>query len=234
MKHLIETENPSGLATVPYDRIVLDSTENDVIVKGGGATYEYVDLGLPSHLKWAKCNIGAEKETDYGYYFQWGSTKPNTAHECIWTNAPFNGGNTSYNADAFNQVKDTVCPNNVLAKEYDTASQIMGGEWRMPTNIEIQEMWQNTDKQWFDNYNGSGVNGGKFTSKTNGNSIFIPTSNFYANGSVVDFSNSGYFWSSSLSTSEPESAYMMFSASDNSGLNFLNRYVGVPVRGVFK
>ena len=36
MKHLIETENPSGLATVPYDRIVLDSTANDVIVKGGG------------------------------------------------------------------------------------------------------------------------------------------------------------------------------------------------------
>ena len=36
MKHLIETENPSGLATVPYDRIVLDSTENDIIVKGGG------------------------------------------------------------------------------------------------------------------------------------------------------------------------------------------------------
>ena len=36
MKHLIETANPSGLVTVPYDRIVLDSTENDIIVKGGG------------------------------------------------------------------------------------------------------------------------------------------------------------------------------------------------------
>ena len=36
MKHLIETTNPSGLATVPYDRIVLDSTVNDIIVKGGG------------------------------------------------------------------------------------------------------------------------------------------------------------------------------------------------------
>ena len=34
--------------------------------------YEYVDLGLPSGLKWAKCNIGAEKESDYGLYFQWG------------------------------------------------------------------------------------------------------------------------------------------------------------------
>ena len=54
--------------------------------------YEYVDLGLPSGLKWAKCNVGAEKETDYGYYFQWGSTEPNTSDECTWTNAPFNGG----------------------------------------------------------------------------------------------------------------------------------------------
>lgn len=36
MKHLIETTNPSGLATVRYDRIVLNSSTNDVIVKGGG------------------------------------------------------------------------------------------------------------------------------------------------------------------------------------------------------
>ena len=36
MKHLIETADSSSLATVPYDRIVLDSTANDVIVKGGG------------------------------------------------------------------------------------------------------------------------------------------------------------------------------------------------------
>ena len=40
--------------------------------------YEYIDLGLPSGLKWAKCNVGAEKETDYGYYFQWGETTPYT------------------------------------------------------------------------------------------------------------------------------------------------------------
>ena len=35
MKHLIETENPSSLATVPYDRIVLDSTTNEIVCKGG-------------------------------------------------------------------------------------------------------------------------------------------------------------------------------------------------------
>ena len=185
-------------------------------------------------MKWAKCNVGAEKETDYGYYFQWGSVTPNTADECTWANAPFNGGNTSYNANAFNQVKDDVCPNGILAKGYDAATQIMGSDWRMPTQTEIQELWDNTDKEWITNYNGSGVNGGKFTSKINGNSIFIPMSKFYANGSVIDFDNAGHFWSSSLSTSEPESAYQMFSASDNSGLNFFTRYVGIPVRGVCK
>ena len=36
MKHLIETANPSGLPKVLYDRLILDSTTNDVIVGGGG------------------------------------------------------------------------------------------------------------------------------------------------------------------------------------------------------
>ena len=51
--------------------------------------YEYVDLGLPSGLKWAKCNVGAEKETDYGDSFMWGSTEPNTADECDLDNTLF-------------------------------------------------------------------------------------------------------------------------------------------------
>ena len=38
------------------------------------ASTEYVDLGLPSGLKWAKCNLGAQSETDYGAYFSWGDT----------------------------------------------------------------------------------------------------------------------------------------------------------------
>ena len=50
-------------------------------VGGGGVTNEYVDLGLPSHLKWAKCNIGAEKETDAGLYFAWGETTGYTASQ---------------------------------------------------------------------------------------------------------------------------------------------------------
>ena len=38
--------------------------------------HEYVDLGLPSGLKWATCNVGASSPEDYGDYFAWGETSP--------------------------------------------------------------------------------------------------------------------------------------------------------------
>ena len=41
---------------------------------GGGSTEEYVDLGLS--VKWAKCNLGASKPSDYGSYYAWGETEP--------------------------------------------------------------------------------------------------------------------------------------------------------------
>ena len=141
---------------------------------------EYVDLGLPSGLKWAKCNVGAESETDYGDYFMWGSVTPNTADECTWAKAPFNNGDSYYNADAFNLVKDTVCPNGILTKEYDAASQVMGGDWRMPTKDELKELLDNTTNEWIQV---NGVNGRKFTG-SNGNSIFIPAAGICGNGSV--------------------------------------------------
>ena len=160
--------------------------------------YEYVDLGLPSGLKWATMNVGAETETDYGDYFMWGSTKPNTTSVDAWAICPFNNHNTDYDEEYFKSVKDTVCPNGVLAKEYDAAAQIMGGDWRMPTKTEFRELIDNTDSEWVDDYNGTGVGGRKFTSKINGNSIFFPASGFRS-GSTF-FSQGGYssIWSSSL------------------------------------
>ena len=196
--------------------------------------YEYVDLGLPSGLKWAKCNVGAEKETDYGDYFMWGSTNPNTADECAWEHAPFNGGNTSYNADAINSAKDTVCPNGILAKEYDAASQIMGGDWRMPTRDEIQELIDNTDSEWVKDFNGSGVNGGKFTSKVNGNSIFIPASGHRSVSSFYGQGNYGYVWSSSLYAVGPDYAWDLYFGSGYAMAGSLSRSFGFVVRGVME
>ena len=162
----------------------------------------------------------------------WGSTKANTPDECTWAKAPFNGGNTSYNANAFDSVKDTACPNGILAKEYDAATQIMGGDWRMPTQTEFQELLDNTDKLWTTI---NGVNGYKFTSIKEGfqnNSIFIPAAGRRTDGSVDSVGFSGYVWSSSLNASNPRSAWNLGFGSGGCDVNINRRCFGQSVRGV--
>ena len=203
---------------------------------------EYVDLGLPSGLKWATMNVGAEKESDYGIMFAWGQTDNAVATKFVdsenypynWAKAPFNGGNTSYNADAFNQVKDTACPNGILAKKYDAATQVMGSDWRMPTKDEFQELLDNTDKLWTTI---NGVSGYKFTSIKEGyqnNSIFIPAAGDCGDGSVYDVGFQGGVWSSSLYSSNPVSAWVLYFNSGNCSMYDGYRYYGRSVRGVRK
>ena len=192
--------------------------------------YEYVDLDLPSGLKWAKCNVGAISETDYGDYFMWGSTKPNTADECAWEHAPFNDGNTSYNADAINSVKDTVCPNGILAKEYDAASQIMGGDWRMPTEAEIQELIDNTDSEWVTI---NGINGRRFTSRIDTSKyIFIPASGDRPCSWLGGQGRICLVWSSSLDIASPNKAWDLYFSSVYVHSDNYYRRGGFAVRGV--
>lgn len=197
--------------------------------------YEYVDLGLPSGLKWAKCNVGATSETDYGDYFQWGSTEPNTADECNWADAPFNNGSDSYNKEYFNAHKsEWLDSKNNLKSEFDAARAIMGGDWRMPTEAEFNELLNGTTNEWFFNYNDTGVSGRKFTSKTDTSKyIFIPAAGNCYDGSVYDVGYDGYVWSSSLSTSDPDIAWYLYFSSGNCRMNNFFSYIGWPVRGVF-
>ena len=67
MKHLIKTADSSSLAAVNYNRVILNTTTDNVTID-----YSYVDLGLPSGLKWATRNIGATSETEYRDNFMWG------------------------------------------------------------------------------------------------------------------------------------------------------------------
>ena len=134
MKHLIETEALSGLPTTEYDRIILDSATDNVIVRDGINT-EYVDFGLPSRLKWAKCNVGAKKETDYGYYFQWGDIVDKSNSDCNWENYKYCNGShntlTKYCTDAEDDSygtvdnKRTLEPMDDAAREYTWA--VSGG-----------------------------------------------------------------------------------------------------------
>ena len=158
----------------------------------------------------------------------WGSITPDTNNVCDWSTAPFNNGSSSYNETYFNSVKDDVCPNGILAKEYDAARANMGGDWRMPTQTEWQELLNNTTNEWTQV---NGVNGRKFTA-SNGNSIFIPAAGECHNGSVNNVGISGGVWSSSLYASDPRSAWSLRFASGSCGVQVDNRYNGRSVRGV--
>ena len=196
--------------------------------------YEYVDLGLPSGLKWAKCNVGAASETDYGDYFMWGSTKPNTADECNWVTYKYYNGSedtlTKYNTYRFYGTVDNIT---TLESVDDAATQIMGSDWRIPTKDEIQELIDNTDSEWVEDFNGTGVNGRKFTSKADTSKyIFIPAAGCCSNGSVYNVGYYGYVWSSSLGTSYSDNAWYLYFNSGSCYMSYNNRYDGLSVRGV--
>ena len=200
----------------------------------GGVTYEYVDLGLPSRLKWAKCNIGAEKETDYGDYFQWGETTPDTDY--TWaTYTHCHGSSTTMKKYCKKRSYGTVDDKTTLEPTDDAASQIMGGNWRMPTAAEFQELYDNTTNEWVEGYNGSGVNGMKFTSKTNGKSIFFPANGDASGTEVYDRGTNGKYWSSSLYQSRSSNGvHLRFNSGSVDPQYDDRRYFGFCVRGVRK
>ena len=196
--------------------------------------YEYVDLGLPSGLKWAKCNVGATSEADYGSYFQWGDIEDKSNSDYSWESYKYcNGTYKTLTKYCTNSSYGTVDNKTTLETVDDAATQIMGGDWRMPTATEFQELYDNTTNEWVEDYNGSGVNGIKFTSKTNGKSIFFTASGHASGTGVYDRGSYGYYWSSSL---HPSSSNLGLDLRFNSGYinpqNYLNRYCGFCVRSV--
>ena len=64
-------------------RVVYDSINDKVWIETPMLSlYEFVDLGLPSGLKWATTNVGASAPEDFGLYFAWGETEGYTRNNC--------------------------------------------------------------------------------------------------------------------------------------------------------
>ena len=214
--------------------VIHDNNTDDKRIHNEIGQLEYVNLGLPSGTLWAKCNIGAASETEYGDYFMWGSTRPNTADECTWENAPFNNGTICYNSTHFDSVKDLICPNGILTKEYDIAYQSTDGKAHMPTSKQFKELYDNTKHEWIEDFNGSGVNGWKFISKTDTSKYVFFPANGHAYGTGVDNRGSfGGYWSSSLDINYPDSSeYLHFGTKYIYPQVSNSRYHGFGVRSV--
>ena len=191
---------------------------------------EYVDLGLPSGLKWATCNVGAEKPEEYGDYFAWGETEPKTTYNwdtykhCKGTNKTMTKycSNSSYGYNGFTDTKTVLDP------EDDAASVNWGGAWRMPTDAEMIELREKCTWTWITQ---NGVNGYKVVGP-NGNFIFLPAAGFMYYSSLYNAGLGGYYWSSSLRTSNPSNAYCVYFISGSVSSGSYDRYYGQSVRPV--
>ena len=148
--------------------------------------HEYVDLGLPSGLKWATCNVGANKPEDYGDYFAWGETMTKETY-------------TEYNCPTYGlskselQSQGYVDSEGNITSQYDTARAKWGGKWRMPTKAELQELLDKCTWTWMSQ---NGIDGCKVTGP-NGNSIFLPAPGYRYRSSLYRAGDEGYYWSSS-------------------------------------
>ena len=188
--------------------------------------YKAIDLGLPSGRLWADRNVGAEKETDYGLYFQWGDTIGYTdASHSTADTYPGGGDSDSLAAwDAENLL------DGILKPKVDAATVNMGSKWRMPTMEDCAELLSNTNYEYAII---EGVKGGKFISKVDpSNYIFLPFAGWAADGSFGDQGVEGNIWSSSVYSDDPECAYYMGVYEFDYGDYVGNRFYALPVRGV--
>ena len=147
-------------------------------------SHEYVDLGLPSGLLWATCNVGANAPEEYGDYFAWGETQPKDTYN--WSNYQYCMGNSntltkycnnaSYGYNGYTDDLTTLQPGD------DAATAQWGSGWRMPTKDEWQELLDNTTTTWTTQ---DGVNGRLFTA-ANGNSLFLPAAGYRGGSNLYD------------------------------------------------
>ena len=209
-------------------------------VPDGPAVPEMVDLGLPSGILWASFNIGATKPEEYGGYYQWAGTKDVTDKSIYLNNSncPYHTGSsistgwTKYVPSGYSSYwSGDGSPDNktVLDPEDDVAHVKLGGKWRMPTSAEFTELLNNCTSEWTTL---NGVNGWKFTSKKNGNSIFLPAAGYRYGDYLKYVGSRGFYWSSSLCTYYPYGAYYLNFGSGSVGTLDLNRYDGQSVRPV--
>lgn len=187
--------------------------------------HEYVDLGLS--VKWATCNVGASKPEEYGDYFAWGETTTKSTYN--WSTYKWYNGDYDKPTKYSSYYKSRNVDKTVLDKEDDAAAVNWGGNWRMPTKEEQMELKEQCTWTWTSQ---NGVEGYQVKGP-NGNSIFLPAAGFIIDSKIA---NTLYkpervaYWSSSINTSEPSSAYNLVKCIV--GQTDDSRCRGLPVRPV--
>ncbi len=173
--------------------------------------YDWVDLGLPSGLKWATCNVGATTPEGYGNFYAWGETTTKASY-------------VQSNSTTYGQQISDFSGN----ATYDAARANWSSTWRMPTKTEMEELVNNCTWTWTTQ---NGVNGYRVTGP-NGNSIFLPAAGYWFGSSHNGVGMYGYYLSSTPIESGTDDAYYLFFGNGYSRVGWGGRDDGHTVRPV--
>ena len=179
---------------------------------------------MPSGTKWATCNVGANSPEEYGDYFAWGETTTKSAYS--WSTY----FDTDDNGNTFKKYNNNSGLTE-LQPEDDAATANWGSGWQMPSSEQIQELCNSsyTTTVWTQI---NGVYGRKITSKSNGNSIFLPAAGYRDDASLDKAGSFGYYWSRLLNAGNSFNAYYLYFYSNNIGWYSDSRDCGQSVRPV--
>jgi hypothetical protein len=187
---------------------------------------------------WADMNIGANEPWESGYYFWWGDTIGYKHKNDKWVTSDgsnsdfqFNFSNTPNYGSGISTLKNEgwITAEAALALEHDAAKKHWGGNWRMPTRQEFDDLINKCDWSWttMNDVAGYVVRGrGDYAP----NSIFLPCA---GSGSARRFRNAashGYYWSSVPYSDYSGNAWCLSFSSDRHSSNDDCRYYGNSVR----
>ena len=210
----------------------VEKVDSLVFTDGAGdtaETHEWVDLGLPSGTLWATCNVGASSPEEYGDYFAWGEIEPKNDYS--WSTYKYcQGTETTMTKYCTSSSYGTVDNKTELEPSDDAATANWGSEWQMPSKEQRAELINSsyTTTTWTTM---NGKYGRKITSKSNGNSIFLPAAGYRLGTSLGNAGSYGFYWSRSLYASSNLACSLYF----YSGTIYMNgpsRYDGQSVRPV--
>ena len=191
---------------------------------------EYVDLGLPSGVQWATCNVGASSPEAYGGYYAWGETEAKPSYD--WDNYKWCRGTSETLTKYCTSISlGTVDNISELEDSDDVATVVWGSDWRMPTDEERNELNDFCVWEWTTL---NGVRGYRATSKTNGNSIFFPAAGYRMGVLTDNVGVSCYYWTKSLYSRECYFSSYLYKYTGERDWMSIPRQAGMPVRPVWK
>lgn len=191
----------------------------------------WVDMGLPSGLLWAECNLGATKPEESGDYYAWGETQPKEVYS--WSTYRYctvDGDGDMQTLTKYNTSSECGTVDNLTTLQAmdDAATAKLGSGARIPTKAEWEELIARTTVEWTTL---NGVNGWKFTA-SNGKTLFLSAAGSYDDIDFEFAGRCGIYWSSSLYESNPYRAWCFSFGSDGQNMYYNNRRYGLSVRPV--